>query len=276
MDIQLAEQRIFALNEKIAPEPARQRAMDKRASVFVSGIGSLLQRPKPEEIELIGSQKRFDPFWHVVCATRHIYDRTRKFNVPVSGPEVHKITMHGEEYVVANRAFGISATEHCVEEDRQQLFIDGLSGEKQELTGVIGGIKNEVTDLAAFMSAGDTLIVSPEIRASFVVRQLLQQMLKPMQADVVHEEAATIEAIDLYYRPIYAFEFHWKPKNKTGVAEFDGVTGEMRNAKALLQKISIPISRDALFDIGADTLGMIVPGGNIAVKLAKVAMDRRK
>jgi len=37
--------------------------------------------------------------------------------------------------------------------------------------------------------------------------------------------------------------------------------------------MSLPISRDALFDIGADTIGMIVPGGNIAVKLVKVAID---
>ena len=57
------------------------------------------------------------------------------------------------------------------------------------------------------------------------------------------------------------------------MAEFDGVTGDMRNARSLRQQMNIPISRDALFDIGADTIGMIVPGGNIAVKLAKVAID---
>jgi hypothetical protein len=34
------------------------------------------------------------------------------------------------------------------------------------------------------------------------------------------------------------------------------------------------VSRDALFDIGADTVGLLVPGGSIAVKLARVALDR--
>jgi hypothetical protein len=34
------------------------------------------------------------------------------------------------------------------------------------------------------------------------------------------------------------------------------------------------VSRDALFDIGADTVGLLVPGGSIAVKLARVAIDR--
>ena len=116
----------------------------------------------------------------------------------------------------------------------------------------------------------------PEIRASYVVRQALQPMMKPLQADLVFEEGVTVETIDLYYRPIYAFEFRWKPKDKTAVAEFDGVTGEMRNAKSLRPALSLNITRDALFDIGADTIGMIVPGANIAVKLAKVALDQKK
>ncbi len=276
MDIQLAEQRIFALSEKVAVEQARQRAMDRRANVFVTGIGSLLQRPKPEEIELTASQKRFEPFWHAICATRHVYDRTRKFNVPTSGAEVQSVMLHDTEYVVMNRAFTITAIEHCREEDRQQIFVDGLSGEKIDLGALIGGVKNELADLANFGSSDGAIVVPPEIRASFVVRQVLQPMLKPLQADVVFEESVMIEAIDLYYRPIYAFEFRWKPKDKMGVAEFDGITGEMRNAKALRSALGVSISRDALFDIGADTVGMLIPGANIAVKLAKVALDQKK
>ena len=276
MDIQLADQRIFALVEKLTPEQARLRAMDRRVDIFVSGLVSLFQRPKTEEIELIGSQERFEPFWHVICSTRHVYDRTRKFSVPVSGPEVQSITYKDEEMPVVSRAFGLTAVEHCREEARQELFADGLSGDKQELSSLVGGPKNEVADLSAFAANDKVMIVPPEVRASFVVRQLLQQMLKPVQADVVHEESVKIEATDLYYRPVFAFEFRWKPKDKTGVVEIDGVSGEMRNAKALLQKLNIPVSRDALFDIGADTVGMIVPGGNLAVKLAKVALDAKK
>ncbi len=276
MDIQLAEQRIFALSEKLTADQARARAMDKRTSVFVTGLSSLLQRPKSEEVELLATQKRFEPFWHAVCTLRQVYDRTRKFNVPVSGAEVQGITLHDTDYAVTNRAFTLSAVEHCRDEDRQQIFLDGQSGEKIDLANLISGVKNEVTDLASFTNTDAAIIVPPEIRASFVIRQALQPMMKPLQADVVFEEHLTIEAVDLYYRPIYAFEFRWKPKDKTAVAEFDGVTGEMRNGKALRPMLNISVSRDALFDIGADTVGMIVPGANIAVKLAKVALDQKK
>jgi hypothetical protein len=276
MDIQLAEQRIFALSEKLTAEQARLRAMDKRTAVFISGLGALLQRPKSEEVELLATQKRFEPFWHAVGATRHVYDRTRKFGVPTSGPEVQSLTLHDTEYAVTNRMFTLSAIEHCREEDRQQIFVDGQSGEKLDLSVLISGVKNEITDLTNFVSTDGAIVVPPETRASYVVRQVLQPMLKPLQADIVFEETVTIEAIDLYYRPIYAFEFRWKPKDKTAVAEFDAITGEMRNAKALRPAIGLTISRDALFDIGADTIGMLIPGANIAVKLARVALEQKK
>jgi hypothetical protein len=53
----------------------------------------------------------------------------------------------------------------------------------------------------------------------------------------------------------------------------DGLTGESKTATSLRLQINRHISRDAMFDIGADTIGMIVPGGNIALKLARVALD---
>lgn len=276
MEIQLAEQRIFALTEKLTAEQARARAMDRRANVFVTGLGSLLQRPRSEEIELLATQKRFEPFWHVACSLRQVYDRTRKFSVPVTGPEVQNITLQGADYAVTNRAFAVTAIEHCRDEERQQIFLDGQSGEKIDLAALIDGVKFEVTDLAALAVNDNVIVVPPDIRASYAVRQALQPMMKPLQADVVFEEGVTVETIDLYYRPIYAFEFRWKPRDKTAVAEFDAVTGEMRNAKALRPSLNINISRDALFDIGADTIGLLVPGGNIAVKLAKVALEQKK
>ena len=107
------------------------------------------------------------------------------------------------------------------------------------------------------------------------MRQLLTGMLKPLQADTVHEESITFEQIDLYFRPWWAFEFHWKVKDKKGVVELDAVTGEMRNSQALMARLSRSVTRDSLFDIGADTVGLLVPGGSIAVKVAKMAIDHQ-
>lgn len=78
---------------------------------------------------------------------------------------------------------------------------------------------------SAFPPKG-TLALSPQIRASFVVRQALRDFLQPIQADVLHEEKVTMECIDLY------------------------------------------------FDVGVDAVDLLVPGGGIAIKLAKSAMTR--
>ncbi len=281
MDIHLTDQRIFALNETLTLEEVRQRAMDKRASAVAGGLGGLIQRPKPEEIVLADSQRRYEPFWHVACVARYVYDRSRKYNVPVGGPEVQEVTLHGEKYAVADmgktgRVFTVSVTEHCNEEWRQEVFADGQTGQTlTDAAALVRGPKVEITDPQVLASDG-TIVVPPETRASFVVRQLLNQMLKPVQADVVHEESLTLETTDLYYRPVWAFEFHWKAKDKRGVVEFDAVTGQMRAGQSLMPRLTKMISRDALFDIGADTVGMIIPGGNLAVKIAKVALDAKK
>jgi hypothetical protein len=59
------------------------------------------------------------------------------------------------------------------------------------------------------------------------------------------------------------------------VVEVDALTGETTTANALkVSQLTRMVSRDALFDIGADTVGLLVPGGGIAVKLARVAIDR--
>ncbi len=275
MELRVADQRVYALTEKLTAEQARLRAMDRRANVFVSGLGTFLQRPKLEEVELLATQKRLEPFWHAVCAVHQVYDRSRKFTVPVTGAEVERVTLQETTYEVTNRSFMLDAVEHCRDDERQQIFVDGQAGEKVDFSSFIDNPKSEITDFAGF-TAGGALVMPPEIRASYVVRQALQPMLKPLQADVVYEEIVTIETIDLYYRPIYAFEFRWKSKDKTAVAEFDGITGEMRNAKALRPTLHVNITRDALFDIGADTVGMIVPGGNIAVKLVKIALEQKQ
>ena len=143
-----------------------------------------------------------------------------------------------------------------------------------EAPTLIGNPKHEVTDLEALAAEAD-IVRPPEQRASFVVRQLLTGMLKPLQADVVHEESITFEYVDLYFRPWWAFEFHWKLKDKKGVVELDPVTGELRNSQALMARLSRTVTRDSLFDIGADTVGLLVPGGSIAVKVAKLAIDHQ-
>jgi hypothetical protein len=253
--------------------------MDRRTGAFGSGIGSLLQRPKAEDIELVNSQRRLEPFWHVGGRARYVYDRSHDYTVPASGSEVREVTINDQAHPVTGvggrGAFVLRAMEHCRDEFAEELYIDGVSGQPvADAKEILGGQRQEVADLTT-AGENNTVIVPPAQHASSLVRQLLASMLKPVQADTISEESMRLEHIDLYYRPWWAFEFLWKPKDKRGVVEIDALTGLMRQGQALVPKLQRMVTRDALFDIGADTVSLLVPGGGIAVKVARLAIDQR-
>ena len=278
MEIELAPQRIFALEDRLSFDEIRQRAMDKRTTAVAGGLGGLISRPRPEDITLTGSQRRVEPFWHVSGSARYVYERTREYTVPPSGVEVREVEIHGTTYEVSDgkggRGFRMQVRERCREEFADELYVDGVTGQPApEVAAIRAGPSIEVEGPDALVADG-TVVIAPEHRASYVVRQLLTRMMRPLQADAVIEETLTLDHSDLYYRPIWAFEFKWAPKDKTGVVELDAVTGQMRQAASLATNITRVVTKDALFDIGADTVGLLVPGGSIAVKVARAALDK--
>ena len=279
MDIQLAPERIFLLQERLSSDEIRQRAMDRRTQAFGGGLGNLLQRPKPEDITVVEAQRRLEPFWHAAARARYVYQRNRDYAVPASAPEVREVTVNGTAYPVQESVrsaptFTLSVLENCLDEFAHQLFSDGVSGAPvADAQAMITGPSSEVTDPAT-LGADETIVVPPEQRASFVVRKLLGEMMKPVQADSVEEESLVLEKTDLYYRPVYAYEFLWAPKDRRGVVEIDGLTGQVRQGQSLMPRLKRMVSRESLFDIGADTAGLLIPGGSIAVKVARAAVDR--
>jgi hypothetical protein len=279
MDIQLGTERIFLLQERDGGDQLRQQAMDHRSQAFGSGLGSLLQRPKADDVELVASQRRLEPFWHVAGRAQYVYERSRDYSVVASAREVQEVTILGTTYPVSRPASGsgtftVPSVEHCREELAHVLDVDARSGARMaDAAALLSGPRDEVSDPAT-LSADDTIVIPPEQRASFVVRQLLAEMLKPVQADRILEESLTLETIDLCYRPIRAYEFHWRSKDKRGIVEIDAVTGVFRQGGSFLPHLGKVITRDALFDIGADTIGLLVPGGSIAVKVARAALDK--
>jgi hypothetical protein len=279
VEITLGTPRIFALDQRITLDEMRKRADEKKTGAVGSGIGGLLSRPKADDVELVASQRRMEPFWHVACTAHYVYDRTRRYTVPASAPDVRSVTFLGSDFNVVPSgtgpaAFAFDVLEHCTEDPREQLFVDGITGQPfGKGQAYASGPRLEVQDPAE-MSADGTLVIAPEQRASAIVRQLLAKVMVPLQADTVFEEQLAVETLDLVYRPIWAFEYRLPAKDKRGVIEVDAVSGETHNAQALkVSDLTRKVNRDLVFDLGADTAGLLIPGGSIAVKLAKVAID---
>jgi hypothetical protein len=288
MDLRLPVPHAYILNPTLTRDMAQQQAVDKRLTIVAGGLTGLFSRPKPEEVDLAYSESRYEAFWHVVATVRYVFERNKTFTVPVTGAEVRKVTVLGQEFEVVTpqpqqsqqssptgflqqigqqigiagnvtRTFGVPGVEYCIDENRQERFLDTTAGQAVP-TGAdyVKKDKTELTDLSV-VSADGALVATPQMTASKVLRTLLATMAKQIQADNMLEEATTIETCDLYFRPVYAFELAWRPKNKTAVAEFDGVTGAMINGKVVRTGSTTPLTPEVLFDINADSVASLFP-----------------
>jgi len=280
MDIILANERAFQFVPQTTLEVAIDRVEQKKIQLVSGTLGALLSRPKAEDIQLVSVENRLEACWEISVFLRTVYERNQSFTVPVSGKEVRQVTILGQDLDVAagakgNPTFSFNGVEHCLEEYRHNFTFDGV-GSEVDHSKYKGFAKSEILELGQFSPDG-VLVVPPKASASTVVRSIMAKVIKPVQAQVIHEEKLNIETLDINFRPVYALEYLWAAKSKHVVIEFDALTGEIQgNGKKMADQVKGMLNRDLLFDVTADAVGMIVPGGSIAVKLVKAAMDHKK
>jgi len=272
MEINLGQERIVQLRATYSAAEVQELAARKRVDAF-GQVAKLFQRPKAEDIAILGAQLRFEPFWFAAASARYTYDRRHAYRVPVA-PEVRAVTVYGSQHPVTqerNATFELPAVEHCVEELHLELILDAVSGQEGPFAAYLGYPQIELPEIAALEKEG-AVAVLPEVRGSFVVRKLVSLLMRTFQADQIHEERIDVAEVTLFFRPVYDVELLWQGKDKKQVLEFDALTGESRAAPGETKKrIARVLDNDALFDIGADTVGAVLPGANIAIKLGRLA-----
>ena len=280
MEISLAEEQAYYFVPQIPLEIARDRIEKKKTTLVAGMFGTLISRPGPGDIQEISVENRLEPYWVVTAASRTTYDRQQVYTIPIKGEEVREVTLLGQRLTVSSKgspSLTLNGTEHCVEEQRLTRYYDGLSGQKADLSRFQSFTKSEITDIAQFAPEG-MLVVPPQMRATAIVRQLLGEAIQPVKnAQIIHEERVDVEAIELNFRPVYALEYEWASKGKRVIVEFDALLGDMHSGgKKWSDQMKGILTRDLFFDVTADAVGMLVPGGSIAVKLVKAVVDRKK
>jgi hypothetical protein len=280
MEISLAEEHAYYFVPQISLEVANDRIEKKKTTLVAGMFGTLISRPNPSEIQAVSVESRLEPYWVVSVSSRTTYDRQQVYTIPIKGDEVREVTVLGQKLTVNTKGSStvtLNGIEHCVEEHHATRFFDGLSGQKTDLSRFQSFTKTEITDLEHFAPEG-MLVIPPQMRATAIVRQVLGEVIQPVtKAQVIHEERVDVETIEINFRPVYAFEYEWTSKGKRVVVEFDALLGDMRSGgKKWSDQIKGILTRDLFFDVTADAVGMIVPGGGIAVKLVKAVVDRGK
>jgi hypothetical protein len=190
---------------------------------------------------------------------------------------VRSVTVGGAALVVAGGQILVSGLEACREEGRREVYYDGMTkAPKPDLAAYLQYDNAEVAaqDLAAIVAEG-VVLVPPQARASAVVRDVVAGAIGKIEADTVTEELVRVEAIELYYRPVYAFRY--RRADKEAVVEVDGLTGATTTGgstfETLLGKALDPIF---LLDLGAEAVNMVIPGANLAKMVLVKGIEARR
>jgi len=266
MNVELAEERILLFADRFSIDHAEGRAWAKRTDAFgaFAKLGGLLAKPKDEDYQVIYRERRLQPFWRLSAHTDYSYERRRDHRVKV-GAEVQSLTVFGEQVGATNREVVFSALESCREETRREWFFDGLTKTSQpalksylsfDARPIAADELNEQTQSGA-------VIVPPQAKSSSLTRDVLSQVMPKIEADRILEEKVQVDAIDLYYRPVYAFRYKWQ--GKEAVVEFDAVTGEVKvGGNTFETYVGKYIDPAFLLDAGVEAANMFIPGANLA------------
>src|SRR4030067_583548 len=212
MDIYLSPEQAYHFVPRFTIKVAHDRVEQKKTSLVAGAVSSLLSRPNPDDIHMVSTENRLEPYGVIAASARTLYDRNRSYNVTVSGPEVQRVTIFGQDLPVDTKTkegagITLNSVEHCLEERRTTRAFDGLSGEKLDPGKYQSFAKTVIVDLENFSPAG-TLVVPPQVRAQAVVRQVLAEGIKPGQkAQVILEEAGSWCTMQANSRAVHVPDF---------------------------------------------------------------------
>ena len=276
MNVELAEERILLLPDKLGAPQAEARSAAKRTEAFgaFARLGGLLQKPKDEDFEVIYRELRLQPFWRISASTTYVYERVKQHKVKV-GAEVQSVTLGAQNFPVVHREATVPVTECCRESSQKDWLFDGITKKYDSTLKTYAGIEtatvtaDELNEQAKAGAVG----VPPEARASMLTREVISRSIRKIEADRIIEETMRVDAIDLVYRPVYAMRYRWQQKE--AVVEVDAVTGETRVGGTTFEGyVGKLVDRDFLLDAGVEAANMFIPGVNLAKIIVTKGMQK--
>jgi hypothetical protein len=263
------KQQLMVFGDVYNESAARAQAdLEKSGAFGWAAKAKLWDRPKDADIALVSSEKRHEPLWHIK-ASRHVaFEVKCAYTVKASNAHALHTTLLGQTFdIPASRTLTLEATEHCDKRVELSEFINGMhknSGGKSPAEYVAK------YSASAVEHTNDLVTIDPEVTAAVVAQDIKVRLMEPVAATHILHDELVIHELLLYYRPVYAFEYAWR--DKKGVVEIDALTGGVnREGNMLASTARGMMTRENLFDVGAEVANALVPGGGVLVKLVNVA-----
>ena len=205
------------------------------------------------------------------------YSCNVSYSIPVPNPYAQYIQISDQELPVArtkDRAkIDLTVTEKCHRIIDFKEYYDGL---ERDIKPAI--LQNYIQRYPTEQTSTNSLnnLIQPLLTQTTLYQKINAQMnSNVINASDVSLDRIEIENIFLYFRPVFAFEYHWANTDKVGVIEVDGLTGEViENGNWFKDTIDHVITRETLIDISADLASTIIPGGGAIVKVANKVITK--
>lgn len=239
----IQEPRCFVLEPVINASQAHTQAGEHKSKVFGFDIRRAFRgRPKNIETKLV--HRRLVPFWHVRCRSHFNLTRLGDYTIAALDPDAVMITIQGTDssgnqteaiYRVdqSGKSGGqvkLTGIERCIKDRDVAEWIDSYTrhddwsdkqkaAQQKQLQESALQRPRQVTDLEDFahnlILEGErlfdddleTIVVPPLETADNVIRRMLPKVIVPIEAATIYEWLLEVRTIDLYFRPIFVFEF---------------------------------------------------------------------
>jgi len=180
-------------------------------------------------------------------------------------PAVETVAAYGQTLSAVDGEIAFEGLETCREAVRKESLYDALT---KQPDGALSrylqydGMAVAPEGLAAAAGEG-TIVVPPVAKAPELIRDALSGVITRIEADRVLDEKIRVEAVELYYRSIYAFRY--RRQGKEVVVEFDGLTGDIKvggsTFETYLGKVMDPAF---LIDASVEAATLFIPGARLA------------
>ena len=266
--IKVNGERLLVIKDDLGWDKVREMANAHKVKAM-GMVQQFLFKAKEEDITITYEEKRYQAFWYVEGTSYFDYKRKVKYKVPVE-KVVEDVTIQDKNLKVnkSDNCFELAAIEHCNEHYHEELMVDAQSDQPGDFSRYL---KYPVREI----SSTDDLeghVVNIETKASYFVRKVINELVKPIKADEVLEEKIVIEELSLIFYPVYTFEYSMVNKDKKVMVEIDGVTSEFRKGRKLTDKLMDSFTSDELFDFAKEVANFI-PGGSLAMLAGKKALE---
>lgn len=262
----------FLVFEEVYQDRAAQEQAEKHKLDAFGTLARLnpLNRPRADTVTLAKWELRHEPFWHVAARREVDFEREANYSVQVTNPHASRVQLGDRAFEVlspgSKARIELPLRELCHRKMEAVVYQDGLKRQVkpaalQKYVDKYKAVEHEALELAS--------AVEPSVASAAAMQMALAKLAaEAIEASSIQMDLYVVEKLHLYYRPVYAFEYAWTPSGKTGVIEIDGLTGEVvAGGEWLRDKFDQVMTRDMLFDVGAEIASAAVPAGGIAVKL---------